>query len=65
MQKETTPAGLEPARENPKRFLIFRLNRSAIVPNNLLFIFHDLQVVFLETLRNLYYIPILWINVLG
>ena len=37
-KKETTPAGLEPARENPKRFLIFRLNRSAIVPNSYLLI---------------------------
>ena len=39
----TTPAGLEPARENPKRFLIFRLNRSAIVPNYTFIKFLDLS----------------------
>ena len=43
LKKETTPAGLEPARENPKRFLIFRLNRSAIVPILYLNYFPDLQ----------------------
>ena len=30
--KITTTAGLEPARAEPKRFLIFRLNRSAMLP---------------------------------
>ena len=30
-QKQTTPAGLEPTRENPNRFLVDRLNRSATV----------------------------------
>ena len=28
----TTPAGFEPARENPNRFQVYRLNHSAIVP---------------------------------
>ena len=32
-KKITTTAGLEPARAEPKRFLIFRLNRSAMLPN--------------------------------
>jgi hypothetical protein len=30
-KKLTTPAGLEPARENPNRFRVYRLNRSAKV----------------------------------
>ena len=28
----STPAGFEPARENPNRFQVYRLNHSAIVP---------------------------------
>jgi hypothetical protein len=30
-QKVTTPAGLEPTRDKPNRFLVDRLNRSATV----------------------------------
>ena len=32
IEKITTTAGLEPARAEPKRFLIFRLNHSAKLP---------------------------------
>ena len=34
-KKITTTAGFEPARAEPKRFLIFRLNHSAKLPLNL------------------------------
>ena len=33
LKKLTTTAGFEPARAEPKRFLIFRLNHSAKLPN--------------------------------
>ena len=35
-QKVTTPAGLEPTRDKPNRFLVGRLNRSATVSSMLL-----------------------------
>ena len=36
MKKKSTTAGFEPARAEPKRFLIFRLNHSAKLPYILL-----------------------------